>query len=184
MFTRFIKYIIKYIIVQRSWNCTVQLIQNYSFAVDVMKALVPLLLCLLPVLVEADSHIVPYLTFMGNNIPNHSYVDLNTVGSALNGLDSVQCHTDLKTCCNRPQDRDRGSWYFPSGKRLNFFGGGVVYENRTDERIDLRYLREGGASGMYRCDIETTSVNERAGWETAYVGLYNRGGEFSYLVII
>ena len=148
-----------------------------------MKTIVPLLLCLLSALVEVQSQTAPYLTFMGNNIPNHSYVDLNTVGSALNGLNSVQCHTDLKTCCNPAQGRDRGDWYFPNGKRLQFFGGSIIYENRTDQRVDLRFLGRGDISGIYHCDIETTSVNDENGWETVYVGLYSRGGEFCQLII-
>ena len=139
-----------------------------------MMALVPLLLCLLSVLVEVHSQTAPYLTFMGNNVPNHSYVDLNKVGR---GSNSVQCHTDLRKCCTRQHGPDRGDWYFPNRNRLRFSGGGVVFEARAAQRVHLRYLGGGGVSGIYRCDIETNAVNNNDGRETVYVGLYSRGGE-------
>ena len=142
-----------------------------------MRAVVRLLLCLLSAVVEVHSQTAPYLTFLGNSIPNHSYVDLNSVESALNGLDSVQCHTDLTTCCSRAQGLDRGDWYFPNGERLQFFDRGVVFQVRTAQRVDLRHLETREPSGIYRCDIETTAINNRNGWETVYVGLYSSGGE-------
>ena len=142
-----------------------------------MRAIAPLLLCLLSTLVEVHSQTAPYLTFMGNNIPNHSYVDLNTVARDRNGLNSVKCHTDLITCCTRAQGSDRGDWYFPNGNRLRFSGGGVVYEDRTDQHVELRYLGDGGVSGIYRCDIETNAVNDRDGRETMFVGAYSVGGK-------
>ena len=42
---------------------------------------------------------IHYVSFMGQTLANHSYVDLSTVGSGYDGSDSVQCHTDLSTCC-------------------------------------------------------------------------------------
>ena len=143
-----------------------------------------LLLCLLSALVEVHSQTAPYLTFMGNNIPNHGYVDLNTVGSDLSNTDTVQCHSDLDTCCSLSQGPDRGDWYFPNEIRLPFSGSGNVYESRGPQLIGLRYLGSGGTSGIYRCDIETIAVNDNDGRETVYVGLYTRGGECSSLLYI
>ena len=60
-----------------------------------MSTIAPLLLCLLSAVVEVHSQTAPYLTFMDNNIPNHSYVDLNTVGTG--NTNEVQCHTDLQS---------------------------------------------------------------------------------------
>ena len=74
----------------------------------IMKAIDPLLLCLLSALVEVHSQTAPYLTFMGNNISNHTYVDLNTIGTYLNNADGVQCHTDLSTCCSGANGPNRG----------------------------------------------------------------------------
>ena len=142
-----------------------------------MKAITPLLLCLLSALVEVHSQTAPYITFMNNNIPNHSYVYLNTVGETI-GTNAVQCHTDLITCCSKPQGPDRGDWYFPNGNRLPFAGFGNVYEDRRDRLVGLRHTGSGGTtSGIYRCDIETNAVNNNSGNVSLFVGLYTSGGE-------
>ena len=141
----------------------------------VMRAIyiAPLLLCLLSAMVEVHSQTIPYLTFMGNNIPNHSYVDLNTVETE--NTTDVQCHTDLDTCCSGTEGPDRGDWYFPNGNRLPFSGD--VFEGRGPQLVVLQYTGSGGTSGIYRCDIETVAVNNNDGHETVYVGLYTSGGE-------
>ena len=46
---------------------------------------------------EVHSQTFPYVSFSGQNLANHSYVDLCLVGYS---GDSVQCHTDLTTCCS------------------------------------------------------------------------------------
>ena len=145
-----------------------------------MRAIAPLLLCLLSALVEVHSQTVPYVSFMGTNLPNHSYVDLTLVGNVLN---SVQCHTDLNTCCNRTQGTDRGDWYFPNGDRLQFLNDlGDIYEQRVAQRVDLRRRNNGDTSGIYHCTIETNAVHsndnsDTTTRETVYVGLYASGGE-------
>ena len=68
---------------------------------------------------------------MGETLPNHAFVNLSLVGNADDGSDSVQCHTDLSTCCSGAQGADRGDWYFPSAVRLGFpSGSGYIYEAR------------------------------------------------------
>ena len=131
-------------------------------------------------LIQVEVHSL--LTFMGNSIPNHGYVDLNTVG-IVNTTD-VQCHTDLHTCCSGAQGPDRGDWYFPNRNRLPFPGSGDVYEARGAQLVVLQYTGSGGTSGIYRCDIETVAVNNNDGRETVYVGLYTSGGEWSVLYVI
>ena len=132
------------------------------------------LLCLLSALVEVHSQSVPYVSFKGTNLPNHSYVDLTLVGDVLDGSNSVQCHTDLSTCCSSSQGADRGDWYFPNGTRLGFSDTSEdAYEQRQGQRVDLRRTRS-STSGMYRCDMDTNSGNTNR--ETVYVGLYARGG--------
>ena len=74
------------------------------------------------------------LSFMGQTLANHSYVDITTVGES--DSDSVQCITDLSTCCSGTQGIHRGDWYFPDGDRLPFSGD--IYENRGAQRVDLR----------------------------------------------
>ena len=102
------------------------------------------------------------------------------MGDARDGSDSVQCHTDLITCCTNANSvgPDRGDWYFPSGGRLGFVSGSDnIYEKREAQRIDLRRRNNAdGPSGIYRCDIETNTVNGD-GQETVYAGLYASGGE-------
>ena len=144
-----------------------------------MWAIATLLLCLLSALVEVHSQTAPYLTFMGNNIPNNSYVDLNTVGNYdyYDLINNLQCHTDLNTCCRSGHGPDRGDWYFPNGNRLPFTGIGVVNERRSYKLVVLQYTGSGGTSGIYRCDIETNAVNNNDGNESVYVGLYTSGGE-------
>ena len=148
-----------------------------------MSVTCPLLLYLLSALVEVHSRTVPYVSFMGNNLPNHSYVDLTLVGDARNGSDSVQCHTDLDTCCGNTQGPDRGDWYFPNGSRVQFgIDLGNIYESREDQRVDLRHRNNGEASGIYRCTIEINAVHsddssDTTTWETVYAGLYASGGE-------
>ena len=132
-------------------------------------------------LVEVHSQTAHYLTFMGNNILNHSYVDLNNVGNDNGNADAVQCH-DLTTCCSSTHCPDRGDWYFPYGTRLPLSGNGNVSEGRIAQQVVLRYTGSGGTSGIYHCDIETVAVNDNDGHETVYVGLYTSGGECSLLL--
>ena len=145
-----------------------------------MRAIAPLLLCLLSALVEVHSQTVPYVSFMGTNFTNHSYVDLTLVGTS--DGDSVQCHTDLSTCCNRTQGADRGDWYFPNGDRLQFNTEFIdIYEVRVAQRVDLRRRNNSETSGIYRCTIETNAVHSNDSntttRETVYVGLYASGGK-------
>ena len=139
------------------------------------------LLCLLSALVEVNSQTVPYVSFMDTNLPNHGYVDLNLVGDAEDGSDSVQCHTDLVTCCSGAQGPDRGDWFFPNRSRPNFpTGPADIFEQRGAQVVDLRLRNNDETSGIYRCTIETNAVHNARGRETVYVGLYASGGECAH----
>ena len=145
-----------------------------------------LLLILLWSLVEVHSQTppaAPYLTFMGETLPNHSYVDLSLVGY-INSGDEVVCHTDLSTCCGGGVGPDRGDWYFPNGDRLPFPGNHPLFERRQTQRVELLRGRSAGSipSGIYRCTIETNAVHsndsdDTTTRETVYVGLYASGGD-------
>ena len=138
------------------------------------------LLCLLSALVEVHSQTVPYVSFMGANLPNNSYVDLTLVGTG--GKDSVHCHTDLQTCCNRTQGADCGDWYFPNGTRLQFNGdGGDIYEFHYDQQVDLRRRKNDDTSGIFCCTVETSAVHDDNGGKTVCVGLYTSGGECTHM---
>ena len=85
-----------------------------------------MVVCLLWSLVEVQSQTeYPYISFRGTTLSNHSYVDLSQVGDDRSGSDSdtVQCHTDLVTCCRRQLNGipGRGDWFAPGNEtRLPF----------------------------------------------------------------
>ena len=143
-----------------------------------MEATAPLLV-LLWSLVEVHSQTAPYVSFMGETLPNHAFVNLSLVGTT--GDDSVQCHTDLNTCCSSGQGPHRGDWYFPSGDILGFSSStDDIYKHRTAQRVDLRRRNNADTSGIYRCDIETNAViTDR---ETVYAGIYATGGKLTLLL--
>ena len=114
------------------------------------------------------------------DLSNHSYVNLTAVGAATDGSDSVQCHTDLSTCCNNAAGDDRGDWFFPNGTVLPFPNAtyNIFEGRRMSQRVDLQHRGTGDAiSGIYRCTVETNAVNDEDGRETVYAGLYASGGE-------
>ena len=137
-----------------------------------MKSVIVIALAL--VVSVVNSQTFPHVSFMSQTLANHSYVDLSQVGNDGSGSDSVQCITDLSTCCTTTQGSHRGDWYFPNGTaRLQFSGS--VHESRGDKRVDLR--RRAGTSplGIYRCDIPTIAVNKKTDSsvrDIIYVGLY------------
>ena len=45
-------------------------------------------------------------------------MNLTLVGGAKDGNGSVQCHTDLSTCCHADDGPHRGDWYFSNGTQL------------------------------------------------------------------
>ena len=140
-----------------------------------------LLLCLLWSLVEVHSQTAPYVSFMGETLPNHAYVNLSLVGSS--GSDSVQCHTDLDNCCTVAQGQQRGDWNAPgSDIRLPFLDtSAAIYEVRGAQRVDIRRRNNADMpSGIYRCHIPTNAVhddNDNSVRESVYVGLYASGGK-------
>ena len=124
----------------------------------------------------------PHVSFMSQTLANHSYVDLSRVGNDFSGSDSVQCITDLSTCCSPSQGVNRGDWYFPNDSRLGFSGD--IYEFRRAQRVDLRRSNNANSpTGIYRCDIPTNAVNDDTDIsvrDTVYVGLYTASGGMSY----
>ena len=141
-----------------------------------------LLLCLLWSLVEVHSQTVPYVSFMGNTLPNNSYVNFSLVGTDSDS-NTVKCHTDLSTCCRSSHGLHRGDWHYPNGTRLPFPSSrGVLYMERESERVDLYRDGSGPTSGIYHCTIATGKVhddgNQSLG-ESLYVGLYTIGGKIS-----
>ena len=136
-------------------------------------------------LVEVHSQTAPYVSFMGDILPNHAYVDLTTVGDDISDSsgDTVRCHTDLETCCTGNQGNHRGDWYFPDGSVLPFASSpsGDIVLDREPQEVHIRRRNNAmSPSGIYRCDIETVAVNDddvdTITGETVYLGLYLSSG--------
>ena len=150
-----------------------------------MRSVLPVLLCLLWSLVEIQSQTeYPYISFMGKNLPNHSYVDLSQVREDDEGksTDVVQCHTDLETCCRVEQGIHRGDWFAPgSDTHLPYpsqVGSRGFYEDRQPQAVYLYRRITNGPTGIYRCVIATNAthdVSDGSFGETLYVGLYTSG---------
>ena len=138
------------------------------------------LLCLLWSLVEVHSQTAPYVTFMGETLPNHAYVGLNLVGNNASGSDSVQCHTDLVTCCSSDQGVHRGDWIPPGSDPFSNNMSADIYESHGAQQVDLhRRNSTDMPSGIYRCDIPTNTVHDATDVsvrDSVYVGLYVSGG--------
>ena len=142
-----------------------------------------LLLLFLLSLVEVHcQQTFPYVSFMGQTLVNHSYVDLSTVGSASDNSDGVVCHSDLHYCCSGPQGIHRGDWYFPDGTQLPFVGNNVpIGLGRSAQRVVIRRTTATGPTGIYRCDIPTNAVHDDTDIsvrDTIYVGLYPTDGMY------
>ena len=142
-----------------------------------------LLLCLLLSSVVNSQTEFPFVSFRGETLPNHGYVDLSLVGVAEDGGDSVQCHTDLTSCCTGGitgaiPSANRPDWYFPDRTEMGYSsGGGDIYQRRGAQRIDLRRRNNAldlSPSGIYRCEIPTDDGDLVR--ETVYVGIYDSGG--------
>ena len=135
-----------------------------------------LLLSVLWSLVEVHSQTAPYVSFMGQTLANHSYVDLSLVGDT---SDNVQCHTDLETCCTGSDGSHRGDWYFPDGDRLQFLDD--IHEQRVGQGVWLRRRNSATSPvGIYRCEIPTNDVYDNHNTSVrdapVYVGLYTGSG--------
>ena len=157
-----------------------------------MRSIPLLLLCLLWSLMEVQSQTeYPYITFRGTILPNHSYVDISQVGDDYIGSnsDTVQCHTDLETCCRIEHGQHRGDWFAPDNDtRLTFFNDGDdIYEDRQDQVVHIRRRNNPNEpTGIYRCVIATNAVHNNSDesvGETVYVGLYYGSGGGSYVRI-
>ena len=164
---------------------------DFSSCGIAMRGTSLLLLCLLWSLVEVHSQTeYPYVSFMGETLPNHAYVNLSLVGNDTSGNDSVQCHTDLDTCCTGGQGVHPGDWNPPGSEmRLPFaIQPDDIYEVRGAQRVDLRRRNNADMpSGIYRCFIATNAVHDDSDpisvRDSVYVGLYASGGMYIICII-
>ena len=136
---------------------------------------------LLSLCVHCQSQEYPHVTFMGDVLMNHSYVNLSLVGRSENN--NVSCHTNRDTCCTSAQGIYRGDWFFPNGTRFNFsYNGGDIHQKREDLKVSLRRRNNGNVSGIYHCNIIIgTGTDPIIG--IIYIGLYDDRGKFMPFVI-
>ena len=155
--------------------------------VAIKATLLCVLLCLLWSLVEVLSQTeYPHIFFRGDILPNHSYVDFSKVRENKT-RDTLQCHTDLSTCCRRQSNGipGRGDWFAPGSDTRLPFGSErenykAIYEDRQNQVVHLRrtnFIKDGETvDGIYRCVIPTNAVHDDSDGsvgETVYVGLYD-----------
>ena len=141
--------------------------------------LIHLLWCVVKVHSQTEA---PYVTFMGEAIPNNSFVDLRQVGKG--GTPAViTCHTRWSLCCRNSSIH--GGWFFPNGTALPDGGIGNTNPSPISQRwLDQKLRLQRGPSNSnisaipsgildYQCDI-AISDNKM---ETIYVGIYvSEGG--------
>ena len=118
----------------------------------------------------------PYVSFMGETLANHSYVDIYLVGTDWTDAgNTIQCHTELNSCCTSYWGPHRGNWFFPNGDQIPLYGH--ISSSRRGQRVDLRRLQSSGVlrpSGIYCCSISTVAVHHPSNvsvGDTVYVGL-------------
>ena len=151
-----------------------------------------LVLLLLWSLMEVHSQTeYPYVSLMGEILTNHAYVDLTTVGNNINSDpgNTLNCHSDLVTCCHHKQGPHHGDWYFPNNTVLGFLffnPDDNIRQLRSDQQVEIHHRNIGTApTGIYRCYIETNSVNRDIEGnrvrERVYIGLYTSAGNSTLL---
>ena len=101
--------------------------------------------------------------FLEEVLLNHSYVDLRAVGRMVDGSDSVQCHSDLRPCCNLSEGAVWRHWYAPGQQQpLNSSDtnpANPIYESHETQRVDLRHQSNiTVVSGLYRCTVGAIEV--------------------------
>ena len=107
-----------------------------------------------------EVHCQTYLSFLGENLSNNSYVDFSLVGDMANGSNSVQCHTQFRNCCRPSHGEIAGNWFFPNGDRVPFIHSGI-FQRCEAQRIDLCTTGDTSVTGIYCCDIPyNSSVRE------------------------
>lgn len=130
---------------------------------------------------EVNSQTFPYVSFAYFVIPNHGYINIHLVGTSF--INSVQCRTDLSTCCrSEGEDHHNGQWYFPNGSAVqnqDSPGDADIYQIQGNMSVDIRRNNRAiSPTGVYRCEIPTIALqdNNISMTATVYVGLYSSGG--------
>lgn len=133
------------------------------------------LLCglLFAILVEVNSEdkcvSFPYLTFMGECLDSHSYIDINRLRNiTTRRTNPIECHTGLQ----------HGAWFFPNLVPVPVSSGEVGYRViEREQQVDLIYdfgiqSSNGSAAalGIFQCVITDTGDRD-------YVGIFDESSE-------
>ena len=116
---------------------------------------------------------VPYITFIGERLPNNAFVNIQQISDAVD-TSTLQCHTDLSECCSPSQHSHTGMWVLPNGAEVmhgqTVFGYTAI---GTERRIDLTYntLLNSPVEGVFKCTVSvfgTPTVQQ-----SVYVGIHS-----------
>ena len=147
-------------------------------------------LSLLLSLVEVHSqidHEYPYVSFMGETLPNHAYVDISLVeiyswNSNTSWINrSLHCVTDVVVCCSSDNvSYYRGDWYLPNEDQVELLSINDVHSSGEDNivaihqngTVSLTFLNDTSSSGIYHCEIPVYDEYDEVIIKTVYVGLY------------
>ena len=110
----------------------------------------------------------PYISFMGDPLPNNAYVNISQLGTTESY--SLYCETHELVCCSGITE----PWYPPNSDNIENVDSISIY--RTSGRVELRCTNSGECpSGIYRCRIPVL-IGHGTKISTVYVGIYNNGG--------
>ena len=128
------------------------------------------LVSLLWSLANANVGTFPYMTFVGQTLPNNSYISFSRLElGGFNNGNGIICHTDVSYCCSSTLAK----WIFPNGSDVE--QDGVLESIKLNKRVKLQRGTVSGniPSGVYQCYI-TINVQTTG---TANVGLYDTEGK-------
>ena len=139
-----------------------------------MFVLITAIVCLLVSGIHSQNF--PYIRYRGVILRNNSYINIGNLGTN----DSIECVTDLDTCCSKSQGVAMRAWFLPNGTmlsqhRVQEIGAYKIVGKAQSLSLKLTNLTardNPDLSGVYECSIDTTSRP----WESVYVGLYYEPG--------
>ena len=108
----------------------------------------------------------PYITFVGQTLPNNSYISFSRLElGGFNNGNGIICHTDVSYCCSG----NLAKWIFPNGRDVE--QDGVLESIKLEQKVKLQQGTVSGdiPSGVYQCNI---TINPQT-TGTANIGLYD-----------
>ncbi len=104
--------------------------------------------------------------FKGVEVPEHSLVVRETVGSA--NTDTLMCESDYRPCCTNTEN----GWFFDfdlDGSPRHVDSGGIHWRQVRDVGVvRLHYNGHGTSEGIFFCQIRVSATEH----QTLYIGIY------------